>query len=222
MKTKILFLLLLGSTTQAYQKKISNVFKEIPKTVKIKKLYPEPEIYLLNNFITANEAQHLQNLASSRMQPSRVDENQRHKDRSSYSAMFSNYEDKTIQKIAQRAADAVGYPLSHVEGLQVVRYQKGQEFKPHHDYLPEHMKKNRGSQRIFTFFIYMNDLAEKAGGKTYFPELNLEVRPIKYAALFWSNIDNSGQENPKTLHGGMPVHYSEKWAINVWIHDKPQ
>lgn len=222
MKKKLFFILLFCFNSYGYKKKLDNPFKTIPSSISLKKLHEDPKIFLLNNFISAYEAQHMKKLAESRMQPSLCDENQKNEGRTSYSAMFANNQDPITQNIAQRAADMVGYPVSHVEGLQVVRYQKGQEFKPHYDYLPEHMKKNRGSQRIFTFFIYLNDVADNMGGKTCFPELKLEVKPQKLAALFWPDVDKTGKEDPRTLHGGMPVQEGEKWAINLWIHDKPQ
>jgi prolyl 4-hydroxylase len=44
----------------------------------------------------------------------------------------------------------------------------------HHDYIFDHKKMPCGP-RILTAFIYMNDVEE--GGATYFPQLNITVRP---------------------------------------------
>lgn len=49
-----------------------------------------------------------------------------------------------------RAAD-------HGEGLQVLRYQDGQKYEPHHDYFydPVNARPENGGQRIVTVLMYL-------------------------------------------------------------------
>jgi hypothetical protein len=64
-----------------------------------------------------------------------------------------------------RLATLVDWPLSHGEGLQVLRYQVGGQYRPHFDYFPRsgaaspaHLA--QGGQRIGTVIVYLNDVED--------------------------------------------------------------
>lgn len=193
----------------------------IPKTIKPTLLMHDPLIVKLNKFITPQEAQHLIEKARSRLQRSLTVGDIVNPIRTSYTAMFSCDEDDVIKIIAQRAASIVKMPVTHVEGIQIVHYQPGQEFKEHHDYFYEQDLDKVAGQRVFTFFCYLNDLEDGQGGETFFPELNLKVKPEKYTSLFWKNLDEEGNGKTKTLHAGLPPQKGEKWGMNIWVLDRP-
>jgi len=67
------------------------------------------------------------------------------------------------------------YWESHTDGLQVLRYQNGQAYTSHADYLDNSNNENYdydsagvGGNRFATILLYMTDLGERDGGETMF------------------------------------------------------
>jgi prolyl 4-hydroxylase len=144
--------------------------------------------------------------------------------RTSYSVYLRHAETPLIKALEQRAAALVGMPASWLECLQVVRYEHGQFYKPHYDYLPDNPDVTANGQRQATLFAYLNDLPEEeTGGGTHFPALGKTVRPKLGAAALWMNV-RDGKVDPRTLHGGEPVNMrgTVKYGMNFWFRDRPQ
>ncbi len=79
--------------------------------------------------------------------------------------------------------------MNHGEGLQILRYRPGAEYKPHNDYFdPAHSGTarilERGGQRVATLVMYLN--TPDGGGATTFPDVGLEVAPVRGNAVFFS------------------------------------
>ena len=111
-----------------------------------------------------------------------------------------------------------------VEGIQVVKYQVGQQFKPHLDTFSdtaEGRKEMLGlGQRWKTILVYLK--VPLAGGGTEFPLLGKTVTPIARAAVIWTNCDRkNGTILELSKHAGLPVESGEKIAVNVWIRQRP-
>lgn len=128
-------------------------------------------------------------------------------------------DDTIVQRIRARVARFAGVGEDFLEPLQVVRYNQGQHYAKHHDFFPicDIADKYRNGRRTRTFLIYLNDLPDgEIGGGTQFPELEVELRPEKGAALVWNNCLDNGHEDGRTLHAGLPLHEpgSVKYAIN--------
>jgi len=70
-----------------------------------------------------------------------------------------------------RLAQIAGVPFENCELMGILRYAPGQEYFPHHDYLPEdaadYSEVKRSGQRIRTLLITLND--DYDGGETAFP-----------------------------------------------------
>ena len=82
-----------------------------------------------------------------------------------------------------------GWPVQNGEGLQVLHYQPGAEYKPHYDYFdPDEAGTpallRRGGQRVASLICYLN--TPRRGGVTVFPHIGLEVAPVKGNAVFFS------------------------------------
>jgi prolyl 4-hydroxylase len=45
--------------------------------------------------------------------------------------------------------------------------------------------------------------------------------PRKGDALLWWNLKEDGKEDVMTLHAGEPVVSGEKWALNLWLRERP-
>lgn len=133
---------------------------------------------------------------------------------------FLNDDLPIVNKIKARINKYSKMPIENIESLQVLRYTPGQQYKPHYDYFIT--DDQTAPQRVETFLIYLNDV--EAGGETEFPELGIKIKPQTGLALFWENGRQVGDlviPDPKTLHAGTPVKSGIKWAMNVWIRNKP-
>jgi prolyl 4-hydroxylase len=140
--------------------------------------------------------------------------------RTSDGMFFERGETPLIDRIEQRLAALVNWPLAHGEGLQILRYRPGAEYRPHHDYFdPAHPGSGtilqRGGQRVGTIVMYLNTPA--GGGATTFPDSQLEVSPVKGNAVFFSY--DRPHPSTRTLHGGAPVLAGEKWVATKWMRE---
>jgi prolyl 4-hydroxylase len=138
--------------------------------------------------------------------------------RTSDGMFFERGEHPLCRRIEQRIANLVNWPVDNGEGLQILRYRPGAEYKPHYDYFdPAHAGTptilKRGGQRVGTIVMYLNNPTR--GGATTFPEVHLEVAPIKGNAVFFSY--DRPHPMTKTLHGGAPVLEGEKWVATKWL-----
>ncbi len=113
------------------------------------------------------------------------------------------------------------WPIENGEGLQVLHYRPGAEYKPHYDYFDPHEPGTptivkRGGQRVGTLVMYLNT-PEKGGGTT-FPDVLLEVAPQRGNAVFFSY--ERPHPSTQTLHGGAPVIAGEKWIATKWLRER--
>jgi len=140
--------------------------------------------------------------------------------RTSDGMFFERGETALIDKIETRIAKLVNWPLQNGEGLQILRYRPGAEYKPHHDYFdPIHPGTakilERGGQRVATVVMYLN--TPEGGGATTFPDVGLVVAPVKGNAVFFSY--DKAHVSTQTLHGGAPVTAGEKWVATKWMRE---
>jgi prolyl 4-hydroxylase len=140
--------------------------------------------------------------------------------RTSDGMFFNRGEFELCLRIERRIAQLVRWPFENGEGLQVLRYRPGAEYRPHHDYFdPVHPGSQavlrRGGQRVGTVVMYLNTPAK--GGATTFPDVALEVAPIKGNAVFFSY--ERPHPSTRTLHGGAAVIEGEKWIATKWLRE---
>ena len=140
--------------------------------------------------------------------------------RTSDGMFFQRGEFPLCARIEQRIATLVRWPLENGEGLQVLRYRPGAEYRPHHDYFDPKQPGSatilrRGGQRVGTLVMYLN--TPDKGGATVFPDVFLEVAPVKGNAVFFSY--DRPHPLTRTLHGGSPVIEGEKWVATKWMRE---
>jgi prolyl 4-hydroxylase len=142
-------------------------------------------------------------------------------DRTSNGMFFNRGESELVRRIEARIARLVNWPVEHGEGIQVLNYQVGAEYKPHYDYFdpgepgtPTILK--RGGQRVGTVVMYLNEPTR--GGGTTFPDIGLEVAPVRGNAVFFSY--NRPHPGTLSLHGGAPVLEGEKWVATKWLRER--
>ncbi len=142
-------------------------------------------------------------------------------DRTSSGMFFQRGESELLARLEARIAHLLRWPVENGEGLQVLHYRPGAEYKPHYDYFdpgePGTAKVlQRGGQRLATLVMYLNE--PQQGGGTTFPDLGLEVAPQRGNAVFFS-YDRPSPAT-RTLHGGAPVVAGEKWVATKWLRER--
>ena len=141
--------------------------------------------------------------------------------RTSDGMFFARGETGVVEQVERRIAALLRWPVDHGEGLQVLRYRPGAEYRPHHDYFdPERPGTApvlaRGGQRVGTLVMYL--AAPEAGGATTFPDIGLDVAPVKGHAVFFSY--DRPHPSTRTLHGGSPVLAGERWVATKWLRER--
>ncbi|MEQ1535978.1 MAG: 2OG-Fe(II) oxygenase [Burkholderiaceae bacterium] len=187
----------------------------------------KPDVVLLDNFMTHDECDAFCELSKSTLTKSTVVDDATgahvgHEHRTSMGTYFTLGQNDLVKKIEARIAEITGTPVPNGEGIQILNYAGGGEYRPHFDYFPDNtggrVHTAKGGQRTITVIMYLNDV--KAGGATVLPDINLSVYPKKGSALYFSYVNSKGQVDPSTLHGGSPVVDGEKWIATKWIREK--
>ncbi len=194
--------------------------------VKVLTTLKHPRVVVFGGLLTDEECTGLMKLAEARLSRSETVDNatggsEVNPSRTSDGMFFERGEHALIQRIERRIAALLGWPLVNGEGLQILRYRPGAEYKPHHDYFdPVHAGSAtilaRGGQRVGTLVMYLN--TPEGGGGTTFPEVGLEVAPVRGNAVFFSYT--RAHPSTKTLHGGAPVLAGEKWVATKWLRER--
>ncbi|WP_022980402.1 2OG-Fe(II) oxygenase [Ideonella sp. B508-1] len=185
-----------------------------------------PRVVALGGFLSDEECDGLAALAANRLARSETvvgdtGGSEVNSARTSEGMFFERGETELCERIEARIAALVGWPVSHGEGLQVLRYRPGAQYLPHHDYFDPAQPGAtsilaRGGQRLATVVMYLN--TPEAGGATTFPDVGLEVAPIKGNAVFFSYPRPDAAT--RTLHGGAPVQAGEKWVATKWLRQR--
>jgi prolyl 4-hydroxylase len=140
--------------------------------------------------------------------------------RRSEGAHFGYGENAIVARIEARVAALTGLPIAHGEPLQLLHYPPGGEYVPHHDYFDPAFEGvapllAQGGQRVATMVMYLREPEE--GGDTYFPELEMSVRPRKGSAVYFEYWNLRGELDGRCLHAGMPVIRGDKWIATKWL-----
>jgi prolyl 4-hydroxylase len=192
-------------------------------------LHEDPLVSLFFNLVRAEECAELIQLARPNLSPAGVSGDTGRTlspGRIAESAWFPHNSEAIVNTIVVRIADAVGLALERAEALQVAMYRIGGEYRPHFD--AYNLQTERGQlftkrqgQRLYTALLYLNSV--EAGGETFFPRLDVEVKPVGGTLLFFANcLEGSTEVHPKSLHGSRPLLTGEKWIANLWFCERPK
>lgn len=121
--------------------------------------------------------------------------------------------------IEKKISNLMDLPLSQSEIIQGQKYEIGQFFKPHWDSFSKEIVNYEDfvvwqGQRTWTNMVYLNDVED--GGETYFPDLDIKVKPKKGMLLSWNNLNKDGTRNVLTKHEALPPKSGEKFIITKW------
>jgi prolyl 4-hydroxylase len=184
-----------------------------------------PRVVVFSGLLSGEECDEIIALAQARLARSETVQTETgssevNEARTSQGMFFERGEHAVCARLEARIAALTSWPVENGEGLQVLRYGPGAEYKPHYDYFdpaqagtPTILK--RGGQRVASLVCYLNTPA--LGGATIFPDVQLDVAPLKGNAVFFSY--DRPHPITRTLHGGAPVIEGEKWVATKWLRE---
>lgn len=180
---------------------------------------------IIDNFVTDGECDYLITLAETKVKRSLVvsslGEEVEDDWRTSSHTFLEKAQDGIVREIEMRMSKIAGKPEENGEGLQILKYKVGEEYKPHYDFFDPAVIGNaeilkRGGQRETTILLYLNNPEE--GGETELPGLNLVVKPQK-GKLFLFDNTTDGKIDYNSLHSSIPVKKGVKWVATKWFRE---
>lgn len=198
----------------------------------------EPRIFLYRGILTDQECDHMIEKAEPRLYRSGVVAEDGGDDisdiRTSQGMFYDRGENAVISDVERKLSEWSLIPVGNGEGIQVLKYEKDQEYKPHFDYFFHEAGNDNGGNRLATVLMYLSTPDE--GGETIFPNVDipptqtrkagfsqcamegLAVKPRKGdAVLFWS-LRTDGTLDQGSIHGSCPVIRGTKYAATKWFH----
>jgi prolyl 4-hydroxylase len=205
-----------------------NLIRTSDRDVRIVTRVHRPMVAVLDGVLSEEECDELIRLSSHKMQRSTTVDplSGKHEviaDRTSEGTFFLVNSDPFITRIDRRIGEVMNWPVENGEGLQVLHYGVGGEYKPHFDFFPpedpgSQAQMTVGGQRVSTMVMYLNEV--EGGGTTIFPEIGLEVVPKKGSAVYFEYFNSQNQIDKLTLHAGAPVTRGEKWIVTKWMRER--
>ncbi|MBU2410714.1 MAG: 2OG-Fe(II) oxygenase, partial [Gammaproteobacteria bacterium] len=196
------------------------------RRVEVLQTLRNPRVIVFGNLLSREECEQLIAAAKLRLARSLTVETQTggetlNVDRTSDGMFFERGENAVVATLEQRIAALLQWPLEFGEGLQILRYQPGAQYRPHYDYFDPNEPGTptilrRGGQRLATLVMYLQE--PEHGGGTTFPDIGLEVAPKRGTGVFFSY--DRPDPATRTLHGGAPVISGEKWVATKWLRER--
>lgn len=191
------------------------------------KIYEDPYVETIDNFINNEDCLHFINLANGRLKQALVSHGRKGEvssGRTGKNCWIGHNHDEVTTRISKRVADHVNLPIVNAEAFQVIYYDVSQEYRNHCDGWPHDLsEKSRrcmrmGGQRMKTALCYLNTVEK--GGETRFTKLNIDVKPKAGRLLVFHNTyKGTNKRHPLSEHAGCPVIAGEKWAFNLWFRE---
>jgi prolyl 4-hydroxylase len=178
-------------------------------------------VKIIENFLSPEDCKYLIKTYDEKVFRSRVVTNKNDSDTHSArtsSTFFIPNNDIVITKLREKVADILKVDIRNIEGIQFLRYMKGERYLWHHDFI----QVENVNQRTDTFIVYLNDLDEKDGGATGFFHYKMKVSPKEGRAAWFKNCDENGKLINESLHSGEEIFTDvTKYALNIWIRQHP-
>ena len=140
--------------------------------------------------------------------------------RTSQSANSIHYlQSEAVRFFMDAASTALRLHPAQSEPVQIVKYDMGEQYEPHHDTFAEDtLQENTpaAGNRIATALLYLNDVQD--GGETDFPNMGITIEPKRGRCIFFSTTHmGTEQQLDLSYHGALPVIRGQKMAINMWF-----
>jgi prolyl 4-hydroxylase len=203
----------------------ANSIRAADREVQVVGAMKDPRVVVFGGLLDASECDELVALARERLSRSETvvrdtGDGEINPARTSEGMFFARGETLLVARIEARIAALLRWPVENGEGLQILRYRPGEEYKPHYDHFDPAAPGAaailaRGGQRLASLVIYLD--APLRGGATIFPDTGLEVMPVRGGAVFFSYA--RAHPDSHVLHGGAPVLEGEKWVATKWLRE---
>jgi len=202
-----------------------------------------PRAFEIENFLSESEVNHILHLAnitpmalsSTGSANDKLAAEVKSTTRTSRNTWIEREKDFVIDSVYRRAADVLridekllrhrdGTKQSIGEAMQLVHYDKEQQYTAHHDFGYAPIEDQFQTARFSTLLLYLNE--GMTGGETEFPRWvngytssGLRITPKRgKAALFYSILPD-GNMDDLSQHSANPIIIGEKMLINLWVHD---
>jgi prolyl 4-hydroxylase len=202
---------------------------QVPGATPVLRAFIErPQVAVIDNLLSDQECDHLVQLGKDSAKPVGVVDAETgasvaHPHRSGVHAHLTMV-DGVLSQVENRLSILLGWPIERFENLQVIRYEPGEEYRPHFDWFNPQSSGSashlaRGGQRVGTLLMYL--VVPDAGGATYFPNIGgFRAMPNRGSAVWFRNTDPSGKPDSNTLHAGDPVGQGVKWIATAWLRER--
>ncbi len=205
----------------------ANVIRVLDRDVRVLAEWQQPRVVVVADLLSADECAELVEAARGRLSRSQTVSAveavtaEVNAARTSEGMFFQRAEIAIVAKLEARLEALFGWPQDQSEGLQVLRYTPGAEYRPHYDHFDVQTPGgqtalSRGGQRVGTILVYL--VTPPQGGATIFPDAGLSVRAQAGHAVFFGYDLAAGEGG--VLHGGAPVMAGEKWVATKWLREK--
>lgn len=141
-----------------------------------------PIVFVQDNFLSEEECQHIVDLAEPHLKRATVCgdvQGLQSSGRTGSNCWIKHGASAVTSALVERISKLLKVPASHAESLQVIYYDKSQQYRPHYDgWLHDGSAKTirtltKGGQRIWTALCYLNTVPK--GGSTRFTKLGIDV-----------------------------------------------
>lgn len=181
------------------------------------------ELFLLRDFLEADECAALMALVDARRRPSAIADDQGAAGFRTSETCDLDDGQPIVAAVNARIALLLDIDPALGEPLQGQRYAPGQHFRPHtdtfepggHDYF---LHCAVSGNRTWTAMIYLN--AVEDGGATRFKAIAKTIRAEPGKLVAWNNLLPDGRPNPATLHEGMKVRLGTKYVLTKWYRER--
>lgn len=126
-------------------------------------------------------------------------------------------------EIELRISQFTQTPRCNGEYLNLLSYEREQEYKPHYDAIvgdgPQFERLlEDGGQRQKTAICCLQQA--ELGGETLFPKRRLSINCPKGGLLVFNNLQHDGSVLRDSYHAGSPVLEGRKWILTKWIREQ--
>ncbi len=189
---------------------------------KLEVVHKKPLIFYIDNFLSKEECELMINKSKDHMERAQIGTGPSAKVsaiRTGSSYFLKYLDDPDVFQVYKKIALLLYKPGRNFDPFfQVIYYGPGEEYKAHVDPSPERNKNEGIRHRKMTCLFYLNDV--DGGGETEFPKLNLKVSPKAGRMVYFENYTKEGKINYDSTHRSIPIKSGEKWAFNLWYHEK--
>jgi len=188
-----------------------------------------PRVFVFHHFLTQEECEEVIRIAGGDITRSLVVAAKGQSSESEWRTskgvfLTRQYMEKSplIRDIEKRIADWTQIPVENGEAFYLLRYDHGQQYKPHHDFFSDDETGKQfigtAGNRFATVLTYLHTPEE--GGETHFPTSGNKVKAKAGDAVLFYDMFPSNTPDGSSLHAGLPVVKGVKWAMTKWIREK--